>query len=57
MEDVHAGQLRLQFGQQRRLVDLGQLTVDTFVVEDIHGSQALLSFTVSTASCGGLTHH
>ena len=57
VEDVHAGQLRLQLGQQRRLVDLGQLTVDAFVVEDIHGSRGSSLRSPRTASCGGLTHH
>jgi len=37
VEDVQIGQLRLQLGQQGGLVDLGQRTIDAFVVENVHG--------------------
>src|SRR5690606_20795408 len=47
MQDFQVGKLRLQLGQQRGLIHLGQLAVDAFVVKNIHGSRVLSLFTCS----------
>ena len=56
VEDVQIGQLRLQLGQQGGLVDLGQRTIDAFVVENVHGRFRFSWVAASANDCGGMTH-